>query len=107
MHFHFRAYIFTFAFLLAFGLAGSAQTLFRQPAISKTDIVFSYAGDLWIVSRSGGDARRLTTGIGVETNPYFSPDGNWVAFTGDYDGNTDVYVIPSTGGVPKRLTYHP
>ncbi len=82
-------------------------TLFRQPAISKTHIVFSYAGDLWIVPRSGGDANRLTTGIGIETSPYFSPDGNWIAFTGDYDGNTDVYIIPAIGGVPKRLTYHP
>lgn len=82
-------------------------TLFRQPTVSKTDIVFSYAGDLWIVSKNGGDAKRLTTGVGIETDPYFSPDGNWIAFTGDYDGNTDVYVIPSNGGVPKRLTFHP
>lgn len=81
--------------------------LFRQPAINKTSIVFSYAGDLWIVPRTGGDARRLTTGIGVESNPYFSPDGNWIAFTGEYDGNTDVYIIPTAGGVPKRLTFHP
>ena len=86
---------------------GEKPTLFRQPTISKTDIVFSYAGDLWIVSRAGGDARRLTTGIGIETNPYFSPDGDWIAFSGEYDGNVDVYVIPATGGVPKRLTYHP
>ncbi|MEO8072574.1 MAG: PDZ domain-containing protein, partial [Acidobacteriota bacterium] len=81
--------------------------MFRQPAISKTNIVFGYGGDLWSVARSGGDAKRLTTGIGVEMNPYFSPDGNSIAFTGDYDGNTDVYVIPANGGVPKRLTYHP
>jgi len=86
---------------------GEKPTLFRQPTISRAEIVFSYAGDLWIVARAGGDARRLTTGIGIETNPYFSPDGNWITFTGDYDGNTDVYVIPATGGVPKRLTYHP
>jgi tricorn protease len=82
-------------------------TLFRSPSISRTDIVFSYGGDLWIVPRSGGDARPLTSGIGEETNPYFSPDGTMVAFTGDYDGNTDVYVVPAAGGVPKRLTYHP
>ena len=85
----------------------AAPTLFRQPTISKTAIVFSYAGDLWSVARSGGDAKRLTTGIGIETNPYFSPDGNLIAFTGEYDGNTDVYIIPASGGVPKRLTYHP
>ena len=82
-------------------------TLFRQPAISKASIVFSYAGDFWTVPRAGGDARRLTTGIGIETSPYFSPAGDWIAFTGEYDGNTDVYVIPAAGGVPKRLTYHP
>ena len=82
-------------------------TLFRQPSISRTDIVFSYGGDLWIVPRAGGDARRLTAGNGIETNPYFSPDRTMVAFTGDYDGNTDVYVVPTAGGVPKRLTYHP
>ena len=73
--------------LLATFVSSFAQnekpTLFRQPTISKTDIVFSYAGDLWIVSRAGGDARRLTTGIGIENNPYFSPDGNWIAFTGE------------------------
>ncbi len=106
-----RAFVVAFAAVLAFSTGSVAQTaastLFRQPAISKTEIAFCYAGDLWIVSRNGGDARRLTTGIGVETNPYFSPDGNWVAFTGEYDGNTDAYVIPTTGGVPKRLTYHP
>ena len=79
-------------FLLAicFCAAVFAQTdkpmLFRQPTISKTAIVFSFAGDLWIVARGGGDAKRLTTGIGIETNPYFSPDGNWVAFTGQYEG---------------------
>ncbi len=86
---------------------GEKPTLYRQPTISKSEIVFSYAGDLWIAGRGGGDARRLTTGIGIETNPYFSPDGNWIAFSGEYDGNVDAYVIPSTGGVPKRLTYHP
>ena len=82
-------------------------TLFRQPTMNKTDIVFSYAGDLWKVSRKGGAAERLTSGIGVEANPIFSPDGNLLAFTGEYDGNFDVFVIPATGGEPKRLTYHP
>ena len=81
--------------------------LMRDPTVSKTQIVFSYAGDLWTVSRDGGDAARLTTGIGNEYAPIFSPDGRWIAFTGEYDGNTDVYVIPAGGGVPRRLTYHP
>ena len=85
----------------------NAPTLFRQPTISKSDIVFSYAGDLWTVPRTGGDGKRLTSGVGVETSPYFSPDGSLIAFTADYDGNTDVYVVPAIGGVPRRLTYHP
>ena len=85
----------------------AAATLFRQPAINRTDIVFSYAGDLWTVAKAGGDARRLTTGVGMERDPYFSPDGNTIAFTGEYDGNTDVYTVPAAGGVPKRLTHHP
>ena len=94
--------------LIVSALGQSGQvTLFRQPAISKTEIVFSCAGDLWVVGKNGGDGRRLTSGIGIESNPYFSPDGNWIAFTGDYDGNTDVFVVPATGGNPRRLTYHP
>jgi tricorn protease len=79
----------------------------QKPALSATHIVFSYAGDLWSVPRAGGDARRLTTGVGVETDPVFSPDGSLLAFTGEYDGNSDVYVMPAAGGIPKRLTYHP
>ncbi len=86
---------------------GEKPMLFRQPTMNKTDIVFSFAGDLWKVSRSGGSAERLTSNVGNESNPFFSPDGNWIAFTGEYDGNVDVYVIPATGGEPRRITYHP
>ena len=81
--------------------------LAQQPALSATQIVFVFAGDLWSVPRDGGDARRLTTGVGVESSPSFSPDGKWIAFTGQYDGNTDVFVVAAEGGVPKRLTWHP
>jgi tricorn protease len=81
--------------------------LIHKPALSATTIVFSYAGDLWSVPRSGGEARRLTSGTGVETDPQFSPDGTQIAFTGEYDGNTDVFVMPAEGGVPRRLTWHP
>jgi tricorn protease len=88
-------------------LAQSGHLLLRQPALSRTQIVFSFAGDLWSVPREGGEARRLTTSPGLETDPVFSPDGSLVAFTGEYDGNVDVYVIPAAGGVPKRITYHP
>src|SRR6185436_5120981 len=93
--------------LLSARAQGAGPLLLRFPTISKTQIVFNYAGDLWIVGRDGGDARRLTSGTGVETYPSFSPDGTMIAFTGEYDGNPDVYVIPAIGGVPKRLTYHP
>jgi tricorn protease len=81
--------------------------LARKPALSREFIVFNHAGDLWRTSRDGGDAVRLTSGAGNETDPAFSPDGSMVAFTGEYDGNVDVYVVPVSGGVPKRLTYHP
>ncbi|HWZ30972.1 MAG TPA: PDZ domain-containing protein [Bryobacteraceae bacterium] len=81
--------------------------LLRHPSISRTQIVFSFANDLWSVSREGGDAIRLTTGAGIESEPVFSPDGSQIAFTGEYDGNVDVFVIPASGGTPKRLTYHP
>ena len=79
----------------------------QQPSLSKDRIVFTYAGDLWTVPRAGGEATRLTTGIGIERDPVFSPDGSTIAFSGDYDGNLDVYTIPSTGGIPKRITFHP
>ncbi len=90
--------------------ANHAQTnpmLYRQPTMNKTHVVFVFAGDLWKVERTGGAAVRMTSGTGTETDPMFSPDGNWIAFTGQYDGNTDVFLIPSGGGEPRRLTYHP
>ncbi|MGE0102900.1 MAG: PDZ domain-containing protein [Blastocatellales bacterium] len=89
------------------GLAQEKPLLVRNPTLSRTQIVFVYAGDLWIVGRDGGEARRLTTGVGIETSPLFSPDGATVAFTGQYDGNTDLYTVPVSGGVPRRVTYHP
>ena len=85
---------------------GTAELLLRSPSVSQTQVVFVYAGCLWIVPRDGGGARPLTTG-GHESNPVFSPDGSMIAFTGEYDGNQDVYVVSSAGGVPTRLTYNP
>lgn len=79
--------------------------LMRFPAIYDNQIVFSYAGDLYVVSSDGGVARKLTSNIGYEMFPRFSPDGKTLAFTGQFDGNTEVYVMPSQGGVPKRVTY--
>ncbi len=86
---------------------GNTPPILQKPTISRTQIAFAYGGDLWLVAREGGDARRLTTGVGIETDPIFSPDGSMIAFTGEYEGNIDVYVVPAAGGVPKRLTYHP
>lgn len=84
-----------------------APLLLQKPAISARQVVFSYAGDLWIVGRAGGDAQRLTAGVGLESYPVFSPDGTMVAFAGEYEGNLDVYAVPASGGVPRRLTHHP
>ncbi|MEZ4388108.1 MAG: PDZ domain-containing protein [Candidatus Krumholzibacteriia bacterium] len=81
--------------------------LLRQADISADQIVFTYEADLWLVDRTGGVARRLTTGHGTESGAKFSPDGQWLAFTGEYDGAADVYVMPALGGEPTRLTFHP
>lgn len=68
----------------------------QKPTLSSTEIAFVYAGDLWIVSCQGGEARRLTNGTGIETDPVFSPDGSVIAFSGEYDGNVDVFIIRNT-----------
>ncbi len=96
--------------VLAFAAASKTQEmqegrLLRFPDVYKDKIVFSYAGDLWLVSTSGGVARRITTHPGLELFPKFSPDGSHIAFTGQYDGNPNVYVIPAEGGEPKQLTF--
>ncbi len=91
------------------GLQATAQVdagLFRYPDVSKTQIVFTYGNDIWVMSKSGGNAERLSSPAGVETFPRFSPDGKAIAFSGNYDGNTDAYTIPSNGGIPVRLTQH-
>ncbi|HME39500.1 MAG TPA: PDZ domain-containing protein [Steroidobacteraceae bacterium] len=95
--------------ILTFNAASAAEKphLFQSPALSRELIAFGYAGDLWTVSREGGRAVRLTNGVGLESAPVFSPDGRTIAFTGEYDGNTDVFTIPATGGIPHRVTYHP
>ncbi len=100
-----------FALLLCLYVSGIATAqgtrLLRHPTVSRESVAFEYAGDLWVVSRSGGQARRLTSTPGVEVDPYFSPDGSQIAFTSTVAGNTDVYVTPTMGGDPRRLTYHP
>ncbi len=97
--------------VLACGLASAyvakadEARLLRFPATNGTDIVFSYAGDLFTAPLAGGEAKRLTSHIGYEMFARYSPDGRTIAFTGEYDGNREVYVIPATGGEPVRLTY--
>ena len=81
--------------------------MLSQPAISATHIAFVYAEDIWIANIDGSEPRRLTVKEGSEFNPVFSPDGKYVAFSGNYDGNVDVYIVPTEGGIPKRLTWHP
>ena len=81
--------------------------LLGQPVVSASHIAFIYAGDLWSARHDGSDVRRLTSHEGTESNPRFSPDGALIAFSAEYDGNMDVYVVPATGGEPRRLTWHP
>lgn len=100
--------LFLLLFSTALTLAAEGGTrLLHYPDIHGDQVVFVYAGDLWIASTQGGTARQLTSHEGMERYPKFSPDGTRIAFTGEYDGNSDVYVIPAAGGVPQRLTYHP
>ena len=101
--------VLTLAVLACLSVTVSAQgtRLLRHPTVSRDSIAFEYGGDLWVVSRNGGQARRVTSTQGVELDPYFSPDGSQIAYTSTVAGNTDVYVVPATGGDPKRLTYHP
>ena len=81
--------------------------LMNQPAISANHIAFIYAEDLWVANADGTQPKRITVDEGVESNPFFSPDGKLIAFSAQYDGNTDVFVVPVEGGVPTRLTWHP
>ncbi|MGA7921507.1 MAG: PDZ domain-containing protein [Candidatus Acidiferrales bacterium] len=105
-----RTYLLAFLVLLvSFAPVSMAQEekplLLRQPTLSQTDIAFMYGDDLWKVSREGGDAIRLTAGPGIKRGPHFSPDGKWIAFTGEYDGKLNVYVISADGGTPRRVTF--
>lgn len=100
------------AILAVPGTSSAAQDpantrMLEDPALSRSHVAFAYDGDLWIAERDGSSPRRLTTHPGNEGAPRFSPDGRWLAFSGEYDGNTDVFVVPVTGGAPRRLTWHP
>jgi len=99
--------VILFLFVVSISAHAQGTRLLRHPTVSRDSVAFEYAGDLWVVSRSGGTARRLTSTPSLEIDPYFSPDGSQIAFTATIAGNTDVYVVPTAGGDPKRLTYHP
>ncbi len=90
-----------------YGIDINDTRLLTDPAVSRDHIAFAYANDLWVANLDGSSVRRLTSHPGVESGPHFSPDGSLIAFTGRYEGNVDVYVVPTAGGIPKRLTWHP
>src|SRR6195256_7072902 len=96
-----------FCLVISYCIAATATAqidagLFRFPDVSQSQIVFTYANDLWVMPKEGGTAIKLSSPAGVESYPKFSPDGKSIAFTGNYDGNSDVYVLPVIGGVPVR-----
>ncbi len=105
--------LFTLAVLAASSTVSRSQVntadtrMMSQPAVSADKIAFIYANDLWTAGLDGSNPKRLTVDEGIESTPFFSPDGKWIAFSAQYDGNNDVFIIPSEGGVPKRLTWHP
>lgn len=108
-----KGFIITLLTAVLYALTGfsvHAQTetkLMHQPALSDSHIAFIYANDLWIAEKDGSNPKRLTIDEGIESNPIFSPDGSMIAFNAEYDGNFDVFIVPTTGGIPKRLTWHP
>ncbi len=103
----YRLIIFAVSYIVSIPLKAQIDAgLFLYPDVSKTQIVFTYANDLWMVPKEGGTAIKLSSPAGVESFPKFSPDEKTIAFSGNYDGNLDVYVLPVAGGIPLRLTQH-
>jgi len=108
MHRRIRSVVLSLFVCLCYAALTAAQTkLLRFPDVHGDKVVFTYGGDLWTASTAGGMATRLTSHPGMELFAKFSPDGKWIAFTGQYDGDEQVYVIPVTGGVPRQLTFYP
>jgi tricorn protease len=106
----FFKFLFPFLFILPAAVLAiniKDTRMLNQPAISESHIAFIYAEDLWVANKDGSHPMRLTIDKGIESNPAFSPDGKLIAFSAQYDGNTDVFIIPVDGGVPTRLTWHP
>ena len=99
--------VLTFAIASTAAAQSASPVLLRGPSVSQTQIAFSCGGDIWTVSREGGDGEETHRRDRDRDRSAFSPDGTQIAFTGEYDGNVDVYVVPAAGGVPRRLTCHP
>ncbi|MFK8010427.1 MAG: PDZ domain-containing protein [Marinicellaceae bacterium] len=102
-----KYFVLTLLLLINFSVNSEPTKMLSQGAISDNHIAFIYAEDLWLANSDGSHPKRLTIDKGVESNPVFSPDGSFIAFNGQYDGNNDIYSIPVSGGIPKRLTWHP
>ncbi|RPJ83974.1 MAG: peptidase S41, partial [Acidobacteria bacterium] len=105
-----KAFITAFALALLLSVhvrAGINARMLRQPDVSQTQIAFVYAGDIWLVPKTGGTAVRLSSPAGEESFPRFSPDGSSLAYSANYDGNVDIYVLSVSGGLPNRVTHHP
>ncbi len=101
-------FLFLFCFpVTSFAIDPNDTRMLAQPAISASHIAFIYAEDLWVANKDGSQPRRLTVDEGVELAPFFSPDGKTIAFSAEYDGNLDVFIVPVEGGIPTRLTWHP
>ena len=100
--------IFTHAICHYASAINTADTrMMHQPAVSEAHVAFIYANDLWVANIDGTNPRRLTSDAGIESSPGFSPDGQLIAFSAEYDGNTDIYTVSADGGMPRRLTWHP
>src|SRR5579863_280674 len=100
-------FIGSVSLLYAFVTAAQGTRLLRQPSLSATQIAFEYGGDIWVVARSGGEATRITSTAATESDPHFSADGKWIAFTSDRSGSAQVYIVSAEGGIPRRLTWFP
>jgi len=87
-------------------LAQAQVKLLRYPSYSKGKVAFSYLGDIWTANENGGEVQRLTDNKAREIYPRFSPDGQWIAFSSNREGNYDVFAIPAAGGKPRQLTFH-
>src|SRR5437764_863237 len=103
-----KAYLLVFCALIALSATASAKEarLIRYPNYNQGRVTFSYLGDVWVADEDGRNVQRLTVNRARDVYPRFSPDGKWIAFSSDRNGNLDVYIIPSSGGTPRQLTFN-